>query len=576
MRYTSTRSRTISVSFEQALCTGYAPDRGLFVPESLPGGVLTSARLSQWSALSYPLVSYEVLRLFIAENEISNDDLQQICIASFEGFDNPSQAVPIVPLQPISTDPKHINQQSNKTNTSSLYMAELFHGPTFCFKDLGMRVVIHLLRYFVARRSLRMTLLVSTTGDTGPAAVQAVAQANTPYLTLLVHYPHEQISAFQRKQMTTCQSNYVKVVAFEGGGDDMDLPIKNILAGQTKKEPGQLSKQEQTNEEESLLTGVNSYNIGRPLMQMVHYIWTYMRVVELERAKETTEDEPPTQTKENDDGNCDREERSPLSLTIILPTGAMGNIAGGYMAKQMGLPVTKLIACTNVNDISHRVIQTGQYIKSPHMIKTLSEAINVQLPYNFERLLFYLTNQNHDLVAAWMTQVEEDPDAIRGRNQFLLSSDWLTRLQQEFDSASVTDEEMCETIRYFQQEYQYVPDPHTAVALCGARKLGYTQKRSEGVGTTREQTNNNNNAKKATAILATASPCKFQETMMIALGEEGWLNYAQSDRFPLAAKRYLEANEVSPILYAADPDKTLQENQAVWEQKARQLLQQWK
>ena len=456
-------------------------------------------------------------------------------------------------------------------------MAELFHGPTFCFKDLGMRVVIHLLRYFVARRSLRMTLLVSTTGDTGPAAVQAVAQANTPRLTLLAHYPHNQISAFQRKQMTTCQSQYVKVVAFEGGGDDMDLPIKNILAGQKKKQQGCWSEdQKETNEEESLLTGVNSYNIGRPLMQMVHYIWTYLRVVELERAKET-ENAPTTPRKQNDDGACDSEEQPPLSLTIILPTGAMGNIAGGYMAKKMGLPVTKLIACTNVNDISHRVIQTGQYIKSPHMIKTLSEAINVQLPYNFERLLFYLTNQNHDLVAAWMTQVEEDPDAVRGRNQFLLSSDWLTRLQQEFDSVSVTDDETCETIRYFQQEYQCVVDPHTAVALCGARKLGYTQKCSEGARTTREETNNgsnnnNNNVKKATAILATASPCKFQETMMIALGEEGWLKYAQSDRFPSAAKRYVEADEVPPILYAADPDKILQDNQVIWEQKARQLV----
>ena len=125
-----------------------------------------------------------------------------------------------------------------------------------------MRVVINLLSHFSTKRNRKTTLLVSTTGDTGPAAVQAVSDANNPLLTILVHYPHNQISEFQRKQLTTVQSPCVRVVAFEGGGDDMDLPIKRILTLHSKTDKA----------DQRTVCGVNSYNIGRPLMQMVHYV----------------------------------------------------------------------------------------------------------------------------------------------------------------------------------------------------------------------------------------------------------------------------------------------------------------
>ena len=132
-----------------------------------------------------------------------------------------------------------------------------------------MRPVINLLSHFASKRNKSITILVSTTGDTGPAAVHAVKDANNPLLSILVHYPHGQISDFQRKQLTTCDSRYVKISSFDGGGDDMDRPIKDTLLMNTKDE-----------DRVRTFCGINSYNIGRPLVQMVHFIWIYLRTAE--------------------------------------------------------------------------------------------------------------------------------------------------------------------------------------------------------------------------------------------------------------------------------------------------------
>ena len=324
MKYTSTRDSSISVTFEEALCSGYAPDGGLYVPASLPK--VTASTLQDWAKLSYPELSFEVLRLFISPNEVDDQSLRKICVAALRGFSDPDRAVRI-------------------QKVGSLYIAELSHGPTHCFKDLGMRGVINLLGHFAEKRSRRIALLVATTGDTGPAAVQAVSDLNNPLLTLLVHYPHDQISNFQRKSLTTVKSPCVKVVAFEGGGDDMDTPIKRILADQKYR----------SSSTSTLYTGVNSYNIGRPVMQMVHYVWTYLRVME------KTGKVP---------GDLD------AIMDVSLPTGAMGNLTSGFMCACMGIPIGTFAAGVNVNDITHRLFQSGAFHRAETMHRTLSEAIS--------------------------------------------------------------------------------------------------------------------------------------------------------------------------------------------------------
>jgi threonine synthase len=361
-----------------------------------------------------------------------------------------------------------------------------------------------------------MNLLVATTGDTGPAAVQAVSDVANPLLTLLVHYPEGQISNFQERQLTTVPSPCVKVVAFAGSGDDMDLPIKNII-----RDPDRTT----------LVTGVNSYNIGRPLMQCVHYVWTYLRVAEalgLERDKDTP----------------------PVILDVVLPTGAMGNLVAGYMCKQMGLPLGKLSAGVNANDITYRVVQTGAFHRADTMHKTLSDAINIQVPYNFERLLFYLTGGGQQgLVKEWMQQMEET-------NQLDLPTEWLRKLQTDFAAARVPDDSMCARLQTVWQDYQYLADPHTAVALDAAHQLGYTSATS--TPTT------------PVAILATASPCKFEESVTAAVGNQVWQQYVQGD-FPPAAKTILERAQVPPVHYAAR--ESLEESQVAWEKQAREILE---
>jgi threonine synthase len=239
MKYTSTRDSYKLYTFEEALCSGYAPDGGLYVPQDLPS--IDAHTLKSWSKLDYVDLATTVLEMFV--DDIPKSDLHEILQHAFSGFDKEA-VVPVFSLQ------------------EKLYMVELFHGPTFCFKDLGMRAVIGLLAYFAKQRQSAITLVVSTTGDTGPAAVQAVQDVNSPYLGILVHYPQGQISDFQRKQLTTATSSKIQVVAFQGGGDDMDAPIKNIM---TDNKSSSSSKN-------GLICGVNSYNIGRPLVQMVHFV----------------------------------------------------------------------------------------------------------------------------------------------------------------------------------------------------------------------------------------------------------------------------------------------------------------
>ncbi|CAB9510197.1 Threonine synthase-like 2 [Seminavis robusta] len=504
MKYTSTRDASIVCSFEEAICSGYAPDGGLFVPASLPH--VDAGTLESWSGLTYPQLAFAVLRLFIASEEIDNDALEAICHASLRGFTNPDHAVPL-------------------RFVGGMYVVELFHGATFCFKDLGLSAVIQLLSFFATRRKTPTTLLVATTGDTGPAAVQAVSDAHNPLLTLLVHYPKGQISDFQRKQLTTVQSPYVAVAAFEGSGDDMDRPIKNLLQKlQTK---------------ERRLTGVNSYNIGRPLMQMVHYIWAYLRVME------TLKEKP---------GNPD------MTVNVVLPTGAMGNMVGGYMAKQMGIPLGLCISGVNVNDITDRVTRTGQFHKSAAMERTLSEAINIQLPYNFERLLFYLSG-DHARIKEWMTTVD-----LTSKND--LPPDWLQLLQQEFQSERITDEEMCAMTRQVRDDFSYIIDPHTAVAFCAAKRRGYYC--SNNNSDSNSAANNNT----PVILLSTASPCKFQEAVTVAIGKEGWDRYYESE-FPARGKALMQLEEVEPVLYKAQGsggDDALQKSQDAWERQSLDII----
>ena len=182
-------------------------------------------------------------------------------------------------------------------------------------------------------------------------------------------------------------------------------------------------------------------------------------------------------------------------------------------------------------------------------------------PYNFERLLYYLTDGNHGLVRDWMTMVDKT-------SKLDLDASWLDRLQQDFQSARVDDDLMCETMRRIQQRLGYLADPHTAVALSAAEQLGYSPFVVDGGGGKEEEEKKN----PTTAVLATASPCKFQHSVTTAIGTEGWREYVESGLFPTEAREILERDETVPIRYEFEEGKTLEEVQVGWEEKARQIV----
>lgn len=277
----------------------------------------------------------------------------------------------------------------------------------------------------------------------------------------------------------------------------------------------------------------------------MHYIWTYLRIAEREQW-----DLKPSDTNNN----------SLPKVDFILPTGAMGNVAAGYMAQRMGLPIRKFVLAVNVNDITHRVVQTGAFHAHDVMHKTLSDAINIQVPYNMERLFYYLTDGDHRQVAEWYEQGMQKESTSNGSLRIVLEKAWLTKLQSVFDSARVTDEAMCTALRKAQTIFDYLADPHTAVALSAAEQLGYLYDVHKKTKTAA-----------ATALLATASPCKFEHSVTEAVGPTAWLEYANSSDFPVAAKALMQQLERAPIRYPAI-SFDLNETQQHWEELLQKVV----
>lgn len=488
MRFRSTRGGAAGATFEQVISTGYAPDGGLYVPESLPK--LSIDVLGKWSGLDFPSLAEAVLGMFVGD-EITPTDLSAIVRGCYADFQHDE----IVPVRRVG----------------EVHVVELFHGPTFCFKDLGQQPLCRFLAHFAERRGAKRTVLVSTTGDTGPAAMRAVSDAGSKYIDIVVFYPEGQISDLQRRQMTTVSSDSARVVAFQGGGDDMDLPLKR-LAG------------DQAFVERYGLCGINSFNFGRPVAQLVHYFWAYFRVLE------------------------DRGLALGAPVDFVIPTGAMGNIAAGYIAKNMGLPIRRLVAGVNDNDITHRTFSTGEFHRNPQMHKTLSDAINIQVPYNMERIFYYLTGGDAPLIASWMEQMDRT-------GRLTLPQVWLTKLQEVFGSCRVNDEAMCTALRRGLDEHGYLSDPHTAVGLAAAW------------GTYGSSVN-----EVPVAVLATASPCKFEVSVTEAVGASRWAAYASGESFPAEAHRALAARELAFLTMKAEAGKALADTQDAWERDVRGML----
>lgn len=263
----------------------------------------------------------------------------------------------------------------------------------------------------------------------------------------------------------------------------MDLPIKKLSSDAAFAE-------------RHGLCGINSYNLGRPLAQLCHFFWSYFRSLDQLQAEV---------------GRC---------LDFCLPAGALGNTAAAFMARQMGLPIRQIVAGVNANDITHRTITKGEFHRSEHMEKTLSDAINIQVPYNMERVLFYLTGEDSSLIKSWMAEMD-------ATGRLTLPAALLRRMQDAFGSARIDDDAMCACIRRSVEEYGYLLCPHSAVALAAHFATSELD----------------DSARAARVVFATASPCKFEHSVTAALGRDAWKCYQEGPEFPAAARAVLAAQE---------------------------------
>ncbi|MDB5511564.1 MAG: threonine synthase [Enterovirga sp.] len=330
----------------------------------------------------------------------------------------------------------------------NLFVQELFHGPTLAFKDVAMQLLGRLMDHVLASRGQRATIVGATSGDTGSAAVAAFA--GSPRVDIFILYPHGRVSEVQRRQMTTVDAPNVHAIAIDGTFDDAQALVKEMFGDGRFRDEMQLS-------------GINSINWARVAAQAVYYFTAAVAL-----------------------GGPSR----PVSFAV--PTGNFGDVLAGFVAKQMGLPIDRLLVATNANDILARTLATGSY-EVRGVVPTTSPSMDIQVSSNFERLLFEAHGR--------------DPAALRGlmgnlaqSRSFAIAPEPLAAIRRDFEAGSVDEGEVADEIGRTWREAGYLLDPHTAIGVRAARRRLATD------------------AATPVVALATAHPAKFPEAVEKAAG----------------------------------------------------------
>ena len=410
IQYISTLGGSNPVSFAQAIGDGYAADGGLYVPTTLP--YVDQRLLQKWQPLSYPELAYEIVSLFLQEEDLPAEMLKNIIQNSFSGFHHPN----IIAHYALASNPQLIVQ-------------ELFHGPSLSFKDIAMGFVVNLFNHFLQQKNQLATIIVATSGDTGPAA--ASASIAKSHLQTWVLFPTEFITPEQRRQMTTLEAPNVHAVAVSqcpDGSDDLDKVIAHLFSDATFRQKHRLSS-------------VNSINWGRVLFQTVHYFYGYLQNVP----------------------------HIGDTLDFAVPTGAFGNLCAGSIARMMGLPIDQLIVANNQNDCLAKVFGDGILRKNP-VKKCPSSALDISVPLNFWRYLHFIFPERPEKVKTWMSEFQKNGAVVFDEIAF-------DRLRQGFGTHVVSDKETLATIRHEFQHSDYLLDPHAAVAVTAARAVNRTNQK---------------------------------------------------------------------------------------------------
>jgi threonine synthase len=387
VRYVSTRGGAPDLGFADTLLAGLAVDGGLYVPELWPE--LPTVR----RGMTYADAAATVMAPFV-EGEIDDAALTAMCTDAYASFRHPA----VCPLVQIGPDD---------------WLLELFHGPTLAFKDVALQVVGRLFDHVLGERGEHVTIVGATSGDTGSAAIDAVA--GRPHVDIVVLYPEGRVSDVQRRQMTTVDAPNVRTVAIEGTFDDCQDLLKAMFADEAFRT-------------DQRLAAVNSINWARVMAQVVYYVTATLHL------------------------------GGPVAFAV--PTGNFGNVLAGWVARRMGAPVERLVIGSNRNDILARFLHSGIMATST-VVPTLSPSMDIQVSSNFERLLFELNHRDGGMTA-------EQLQHFRATGSLVVEPDQLDAVTATFDAARVDDDTTLAIIADTYRRAGIFVDPHTAVGLGAA------------------------------------------------------------------------------------------------------------
>ena len=437
MKFISTRGKSYAVNSATAITKGLAEDGGLFVPESFPD---LSNKLKDMLSMDYPERATTVLHSYLEEYDY--DELLGVCKKTYAKFENGDPA-PLVKLD------------------EKLFIMELFPGPTLAFKDVALTLLPYLLRKGADIIGLKekIMILTATSGDTGKAALEGFKDQEG--ISILVYYPSQGVSDMQKLQMQTQEGSKVNVVGVEGNFDDCQTAVKTIFSS---KEIAQ-----QLLEKNIVLSSANSMNFGRLVPQVCYYFSAY----------------------------CDLVNSGDIKMgdlvDFAVPTGNFGNILAGYYAKRMGLPVGKLVCASNVNNVLTEFFTNGTYDANREFFKTMSPSMDILISSNLERLIYELSNRDAQITADRMSELKKV-------GKYSLSKEELTSVKKEFYGVYAEENECEQNIKEVFEEYGYLMDTHTSIAVKGA--IDYQ---------------NTNGDKNPIVALSTASPYKFTQSVLKAI-----------------------------------------------------------
>lgn len=434
--YKSTRSSGSPVKASQAILKGLSEDGGLFVPDHIPA---LDRSLKELAGMTYQQVAYEVMKLYLTD--FTEEELRDCINRAYDAKFDTEVIAPLVEAE-------------------GAYYLELFHGATIAFKDMALSILPHLMITSARKNHIKneIVILTATSGDTGKAALAGFAGVEGT--RIIVFYPKNGVSPIQEKQMVTQKGDNTLVVGIRGNFDDAQTGVKKIFSDR------ELEKE--MDEKGFQFSSANSINIGRLVPQICYYVYAYATLLKEEKI---TEGE---------------------TVNVVVPTGNFGNILAAFYAKNMGLPIGRLICASNENRVLYDFFSTGVYDRNREFVLTSSPSMDILISSNLERLIYRIAGEDADKNRELMA-------ALAGEGKYEITAEMKAALA-DFYGSFADEKETAEEISRLYKDCGYVIDTHTAVASAVYRK--YAEKTGD---------------RTKTVIASTASPFKFTRSVMNAI-----------------------------------------------------------